>query len=278
MTGDRFTVDGLTVYYEWYIEQYGMHLRLSDRVAGEEVPAQDHYFKAPAYDQQFQMPAYDQQHQMPTYDQYFQMPVYDQQHQMPAFEQPFQMPAYEPQFQMSVYEQQFQMPTFDQQYLVVPPGEQFSPLVPTDSLSLSQVLRDTDTAHLFPTREQKTPAPTVQSAGRRASSGHASDFDVDTSTGHIQHVGPSAPPRTQLFDLSECLQEEEDVLRDDDLGGASAPGLTGSWICDTGSSSMTDFGGLDAGVSQGHPYNLRTQTAPPDKYTPSLYLKKAPRK
>ncbi|KAL4329927.1 hypothetical protein AHAS_Ahas13G0349000 [Arachis hypogaea] len=64
-------------------------------------------------------------------------------------------------------------------------------------------------------------------------------------------VGPSAPPRTQLFDLNECPQEEEDVLGDDvqhcyDLGGASAPGVTGSWICDTGSSSMTDFGGLDA--------------------------------
>ncbi|KAL4397157.1 hypothetical protein AHAS_Ahas01G0163800 [Arachis hypogaea] len=27
----------LLVYYEWYTHQYGMHLRLSDRVAGEEV-------------------------------------------------------------------------------------------------------------------------------------------------------------------------------------------------------------------------------------------------
>ncbi|KAL4305923.1 hypothetical protein AHAS_Ahas16G0126800 [Arachis hypogaea] len=59
----------------------------------------------------------------------------------------------------------------------------------------------------------------------------------------------------------------------------------GSGLYDTGAVSMTDLGsgpdvssGLDAGVSQGHPYNLRTQTAPPDKYTPSLYSKKAPRK
>ncbi|QHN75895.1 uncharacterized protein DS421_19g639290 [Arachis hypogaea] len=29
----------LPVYYEWYTQQYGVHLRLSDRVAGKEVGA-----------------------------------------------------------------------------------------------------------------------------------------------------------------------------------------------------------------------------------------------
>ena len=29
----------LPVYYEWYTQQYGIHLRLSDRVAGKEVGA-----------------------------------------------------------------------------------------------------------------------------------------------------------------------------------------------------------------------------------------------
>ncbi|KAL4293596.1 hypothetical protein AHAS_Ahas18G0143900 [Arachis hypogaea] len=32
----------LPVYYEWYTQQYGIHLRLSDRVAGEEVGANEH--------------------------------------------------------------------------------------------------------------------------------------------------------------------------------------------------------------------------------------------
>ncbi|RYQ91911.1 hypothetical protein Ahy_B09g097962 [Arachis hypogaea] len=59
--------------------------------------------------------------------------------------------------------------------------------------------------------------------------------------------------------------------------------MSGSGLYDTGGASMTDFGGsdvgsgLDTGVSQGHPYNLWTQTVPPNKCTPSLYSKKSPR-
>ncbi|XP_072062451.1 uncharacterized protein [Arachis hypogaea] len=136
---------------------------------------------------------------------------------------------------------------------------------------------------------QEGPATSQYSGGCRATSGHASDFDFDQSTGHVDPPGPSAPPRGQLFDLNEYPQQEEGDLGYDlqhwyDIGGASAPEMSDSGLYDTGGSSMTDFGGtdvgsgLDAGVSQGHPYNLQTQTAPSDKYTPSLYSKKASRK
>ncbi|RYR68528.1 hypothetical protein Ahy_A03g015024 [Arachis hypogaea] len=201
----------LPVYYEWYTQKYGIHLRLSDRVAGEEHPA---------YAQQYQDPAYAQQ-----------WPAYQQQ------------AAYIPEPQ---------------------PPQAPEPYIP------QLVLRDTD--FLSPLSPQEGPATSQHSGGRRATSGHASDFDFDDPTGDVD------PSERDEGDLGYDLQHWYD------LGGASAPRMSGSGLYDTGGASMTDFGGpdvgsgVDAGVSQGHPYNIRTQTAPPDKYTPSLYAKKAPRK
>ncbi|QHO20575.1 uncharacterized protein DS421_11g339110 [Arachis hypogaea] len=204
------------------------------------------------------------------------MPIYEQQFQDPAYTQQFQAPAYgQQQQEWSAYEQQAP-------YILEPqPYEAPEPYIP------QLVMRDTD--YLFPTPPQERSAPSQQSGGHRATSGHASDFDFDRSTGHIDPPGPSAPPRTQLFDLNEYPQQEEGDLGHDlqhwyDLGGASASGMSGSDLYDTGGASTPDFGGpdvgigLNIGVSQGHPYNLRIQTAPPDKYTPFLYSKKAPGK
>ncbi|RYR01698.1 hypothetical protein Ahy_B06g080560 [Arachis hypogaea] len=193
----------LPVYYEWYTQQYGVHLRLSDRVP-EPQPTQAPYIPKP---------------------------------QLSQAPEPYIPP------------------------LVIPAAGHFSPLGGSNTISFSQVLRDLD--YLFPTVPQEGPATSQQSAGRRATSGHASDFDFDQSMGHEEG------------DLGYDLQHWYD------LGGASGSGISGSSLYDTGGASMTDFGassGLDVGVSQGHSYNLRTQTAPPDKYTPSLYSKKAPRK
>ncbi|RYR59100.1 hypothetical protein Ahy_A05g024940 [Arachis hypogaea] len=215
----------LPVYYEWYTQQYGMHLRLSDRVAGSGIcPAVAGISAAPE--------------------------------------------PYIPQ-------------------LVIPAEGCFSLLGGSNTISFSQVLSHTD--FLSPPPPQEGPATSQHSGGHRATSGHASDFDFDDPTGHVDPPGPSAPPRGQLFDLNEYPQQEDGDLGYDlqhwyDLGGASAPGMSGSGLYDTGGASMTDFGGsdidsgLDAAVSQGRPYNLRIQTAPPNKYTPSLYAKKAPRK
>ncbi|RYR65085.1 hypothetical protein Ahy_A03g011076 [Arachis hypogaea] len=219
----------LPVYYDWYTQQYEIHLRLSDRVLGEEVGADE-----------------PQQQQEEPADSHQEVPAYEHHYQVPEYEHQFQDPAYAQQFQDPAYVQQFQDPAYAQQW------------------------------------------PTYH--GRRATSGHTSDFDFDHSTGHVDLPGPSAPPRGQLFDLNEYLQQEEGDLGYDlqhwyDLGGSSAPGMSGIGLYDTGCASMTDFdsgpdvdSGLDAGVSQGHPYNLRTQTAPSNKYTPSLYSKKVPRK
>ncbi|QHO22778.1 uncharacterized protein DS421_12g358080 [Arachis hypogaea] len=54
----------LSVYYEWYTQQYGIHLRLSDRVAGEEVGADE--------PQQQQKEPADSQQQVPPHEQQFQ--------------------------------------------------------------------------------------------------------------------------------------------------------------------------------------------------------------
>ncbi|XP_016178627.1 uncharacterized protein LOC107621098 [Arachis ipaensis] len=276
-----------------------MYLRLSDRVAGEEggadepqqqqeepanpqeqVPAYEHHYQVPAYEHQVQMPAYAQQFQDP-----FQGPAYAQQFQDPAYAQ--QWPAYQ---QQAAYIPEPQPPQAPEPYipqLVIPAEGHFSPLGGSDTISFSQVLRDT--YFLSPPPPQEGPATSQHSGGRRATSGHASDFDFDDPTGDVDLPGPSAPPRGQLFDLNEYPEREEEDLGYDlqhwyDLGGASAPGMSGSGLYDTGGASLTDFGGpdvgsgLDAGVPQGHPYNLRTQTTPPDKYTPSLYAKKALRK
>ncbi|RYR21077.1 hypothetical protein Ahy_B03g066323 [Arachis hypogaea] len=290
----------LPVYYEWYTQQYGIHLRLSDRVAGEEAGADEsQQQQEDAAGPQQQVPPHEQQFQVPAYEHHYQVPAYEHQYQMPAYAQQFQ----DPQFQVPAYAQQWpanqqqapyipepQPPQAPEPYipqLVIPAEGHFSPLGGSDTISFDQVLRDTD--YLFPTPPQEGPATSQQSAGRRATSGHASDFDFDQSTGYVDPPGPSVPPRDQLFDLNEYPQEEKGDLGYDlqhwyDVGGASAPGMSGSGLYDIGGASVTDFGGpdvgsgLDAGVSQGHPYNLRTQTAPPDKYIPSLYSKKAPRK
>ncbi|RYR19355.1 hypothetical protein Ahy_B03g064113 [Arachis hypogaea] len=82
---------------------------------------------------------------------------------------------------------------------------QFSPLAGIDSISFSQVLRDT--VYLFRMPEQQRHAPSEQSVGRRATLGHASDFSMDRSPGHVDPPCPSAPPRTELFDLNEYSQE-----------------------------------------------------------------------
>ncbi|RYR65645.1 hypothetical protein Ahy_A03g011573 [Arachis hypogaea] len=211
----------LPVYYEWYTQQYGMHLRLSDRVAGEEVGADEPQ-------QQQEEPANPQEQQQAPY--------------IPEPQPPQAPEPYIPQ-------------------LVIPAEDHFSPLGGSDTISFSQVLRDTD--FLFSTPPQEGPATSQHSGGRRATSGHASDFDFDQLT---------------EGDLGYDLQHWYD------LGGASALGMSGSSFYDTSGASMTNFdgpnvgSGLDAGVSQGRSYNLRTQTVPPNKYTPSLYSKKAPRK
>ncbi|RYR15238.1 hypothetical protein Ahy_B04g071959 [Arachis hypogaea] len=211
---------------------------LSDRVAGEKVGTNE--------PQEQQKEPAGLQQQVPLHEQQFQQqaPAYGQQQQ--------QWPAYEQQTPYILERQ---------------PPQALKPYIP----------------------QLEGPTPSQQSGGRHTTSGHASDFNFDRLTGHVDPPGPSAPPRTQLFDLNEYPQHEEGDLGYDlqhwyDLGGASATGMSGSNLCDTGGASMPDFSGpdvgsgLDAGVSQCHPYNLWTQTAPPDKYTPSLYSKKAPRK
>ncbi|KAL4314320.1 hypothetical protein AHAS_Ahas15G0073300 [Arachis hypogaea] len=69
-------------------------------------------------------------------------------------------------------------------------------------------------------------------------------------------------------------------------GRVSAPDMSPFGIYDTSGASMLDVGASeaygggepnyqDAGAFEGCPYNLRTQIAPPNKYTLSYYLKKA---
>ncbi|QHO59340.1 uncharacterized protein DS421_3g98350 [Arachis hypogaea] len=346
----------LPVYYDWYTQQYEIHLRLSDRVLGEEVGADEpqQQQEEPA-DSHQEVPPHEQQEHVPAYEHHYQVPEYEHQFQDPAYAQQFQDPAYVQQFQDPAYAQQW--PTYHPlggldtvhtlgrairhgmiddkatdlfrslynyykytgaprissvarstsrtrqlrpsptsrtrryrsvQRISTKINLQFQVTLGTDTISFSEVLRDT--YFLGPMQPQEGPAISHHSSGRRATSGHTSDFDFDHSTGHVDLPGPSAPPRGQLFDLNEYLQQEEGDLGYDlqhwyDLGGSSAPGMSGIGLYDTGCASMTDFdsgpdvdSGLDAGVSQGHPYNLRTQTAPSNKYTPSLYSKKVPRK
>ncbi|QHO44897.1 uncharacterized protein DS421_6g174620 [Arachis hypogaea] len=215
--------------------------------------------QAPPHEQQFQyqMPAYAQQFQDPAYVQQFPNPAYAQ--QWPAYQQ--QAPYIpEPQPTQAPYIPEPQPTPAPEPYiplLVIPVEGYFSPLGGSDSISFSQVLRDSE--YLFLTAPQEGSATSQQFAGHRATLGHASDFDCDQSTGHVDLPGPSAPPCSQLFDLNIRSKKR------------------GIWdtTCSTDFSASSE---LDAGVSQGHPYNLRTQTAPPNKYTPSLYSKKAPRK
>ncbi|QHO42986.1 uncharacterized protein DS421_5g158930 [Arachis hypogaea] len=291
----------LPLYYDWYTQQYGAHLQLSDRVAGEpqEGPPQPvgPQHQDPAYDQGFQVPAHDHHFQMPALEHPFMMPAYEQHYQVLAYEQHVQEPAYEQHVQEPAYAQQFPVVQEQQPYipepqqhqvadpyipqLVIPADGQFSPLGALDSISFSRLMRET--SHLFPAPGQQGPAGSEPSVGRRATSGHASDFDMDRSSGHVDPPRPSAPPRTELFDLNEYPQPEEgflglDLQHESHYGGYSASGMSSSGYVDAGGASMPDVGVGDASISQGHRYNLRTQTAPPDKYTPSQYAKKAPRK
>ncbi|QHO48951.1 uncharacterized protein DS421_1g09790 [Arachis hypogaea] len=181
--------------------------------------------------------------------------TYAHQFQHPAYAQQFQGPSYAQQFQDPAYAQQW--PTYQQQAAYIPEAH------------FSQILRDTD--FLSPPPPQERPAASQHFGGRRGTSGHASDFDFDDPTIDVDPPGPSAPPRNQLFDLNEYPYQKEGDLGYDlqhwfDLGRASTPGMSGSGLYDIGGASMTDFGGsdvgsgLDAGVSQGHPYNLWTHT------------------
>ncbi|QHN95817.1 Serine/threonine protein phosphatase 7 long form isogeny [Arachis hypogaea] len=270
----------LPLYYDWYTQQYGGHLRLSDRVVGEEADTNAQQEGPPqpagpqhqelAYDQgfQFQAPAYEPQFQAPAYPQ-FMMPGYEQHYQVPAYEQHVQEPQ----------QHQAAEPYIPQ--LLIPADGQLSPFVGLDSISFSRLMRDT--SQLFPAREQQGPVGSEPSVGRRATSGHASDFSMDRSPGHVGPTRLSAPPRTALFDLNECPQSEEGFLGDalqheSHSGGYSAQGMSRSNAYDTGGASMPDVGVGDSSSTQGRSYNLRTHIAPPDKYTPSQYAKKAPRK
>ncbi|QHO20187.1 uncharacterized protein DS421_11g335700 [Arachis hypogaea] len=262
----------LPLYYDWYTQQYGGHLRLSDRVAGEEADANTQQEGPP-------QPA-GPQHQEPAYNQGFQFQAlaYDPQFMMPGYEQHYQVPAYEQHVQ-EPQQHQAAEPYIPQ--LLIPTDSQLIPFVGLDSISFSRLMRET--SQLFPAREQQGPVGSEPSVGRRTTSGHASDFSMDRSPGHVGPTRLSAPPRTALFDLNECPQPEEGFLGDalqhkSHSGGYSARGMSRSSAYDTGGASMPDVGVGDSSSTQGHPYNLRTQIAPPDKYTPSQYAKKVPRK
>ncbi|QHO21226.1 uncharacterized protein DS421_11g344850 [Arachis hypogaea] len=252
----------LPLYYDWYTQQYGGHLQLSDRVAGEQADANAQQEGPP-------QPA-GPQHQDPAYDQGFQGPAYAQ-----------QFPVYQEQQPYIPEPQQHQVADPYIPQLVIPANGQFSLLGGLDSISFSRLMRET--SHLFLALGQQGPVGSEPSIGRRATSGHASDFDMDRSSGHVDPPCPSAPPRTELFDLNEYPQPEEgflghDLQHESHYGGYSALGMSSSGYVDAGGASMPDVGVGDASISQGHRYNLRTQTAPRDKYTPSQYAKKAPRK
>ncbi|XLU56219.1 hypothetical protein S245_050867, partial [Arachis hypogaea] len=110
----------LPVYYDWYTQQYGIHLRLSDRVPGGEIGADESQQQqeepagphqgVPPQEQQEHVPAYEHHYQVPAYEHQVQMPAYAQQFQDPAYAQQFQDPAYVPQFQDPAYAQQW--PTY----------------------------------------------------------------------------------------------------------------------------------------------------------------------
>ncbi|QHO27275.1 uncharacterized protein DS421_7g206600 [Arachis hypogaea] len=237
----------LPLYYDWYTQQYGDHLRLSDRVAGEKADENAQQEGPP-------QPA-GPQHQEPAYDQGFQVPPYEPQ---------FQALAYEPQFQHVQEPQQHQAAEPYIPQLLIPADGQLSPFVGLDSISFSRLMRET--SQLFPAREQQGPVGSEPSVGRRATSGHDSDFSMDRLPGHVGPTRLSAP-RTVLFDLNECPQPEEGFLGDalqheSHSGGYSDRGMSRSSAYDTGGASMPDVG--DSSSTQGHPYNLRTQIAPPD--------------
>ncbi|XP_072073782.1 serine/threonine-protein phosphatase 7 long form homolog [Arachis hypogaea] len=94
--GEIIDFHPLPVYYDWYKQQYGIHLRLSDRVSSEEVGAdepQQQQEHVPAYEHHYQVLAFEYQVQMPAYAQQFQDPAYAQQFQDPSYAQ--QWPAYQ---------------------------------------------------------------------------------------------------------------------------------------------------------------------------------------
>ncbi|QHO31238.1 uncharacterized protein DS421_8g239870 [Arachis hypogaea] len=251
----------LPLYYDWYTQQYGGHLRLSDRVAGEEADANAQQegppqpagpqHQEPAYDQGFQVPPYEPQFQAPAYEPHFQAPAYEPQFQAPAYDPQFMMPGYEQHYQVPVYEQHVQEPQQHQAaepyipQLLIPADGQLSPFVGLDSISFSRLMRET--SQLFPAREQEGPVGSEPSVGRRATSGHDSDFSMDRSPGHVGPTRLSAPPRTALFDLNECPQSEEGFLGDalqheSHSGGYSDRGMSRSSAYDTGGASMPDVG------------------------------------
>ncbi|RYR19610.1 hypothetical protein Ahy_B03g064442 [Arachis hypogaea] len=187
----------------------------------------------PAYDQGFQVPPHEPQFQAPTYEPQFQAPAYEHQFQAPAYDPQFMMPGYEQHYQVSAYEQHVQEPQQHQAaepyipQLLIPADGQLSPFVGLDSISFSRLMRET--SQLFPAREQQGPVGSEPSVGRRATSGHASDFSMDRSPGHVGPTRLSAPPRTTLFDLNECPQPEKGFLGDalqheSHFGGYSARG------------------------------------------------------
>ncbi|QHO01909.1 uncharacterized protein DS421_13g419240 [Arachis hypogaea] len=222
----------LPLYYDWYTQQYGGHLRLSDRQEGPPQAAGPQH-QEPAYDQGFQVPPHEPQFQAPTYEPQFQAPAYEHQFQAPAYDPQFMMPGYEQHYQVSAYEQHVQEPQQHQAaepyipQLLIPADGQLSPFVGLDSISFSRLMRET--SQLFPAREQQGPVGSEPSVGRRATSGHASDFSMDRSPGHVGPTRLSAPPRTTLFDLNECPQPEKGFLGDalqheSHFGGYSARG------------------------------------------------------
>ncbi|QHO17365.1 uncharacterized protein DS421_10g311530 [Arachis hypogaea] len=97
--------------------------------------------------------------------------------------------------------------------MVIPADGQFGPLGGPDSISFSQLMRNT--AYLFPAPEQQVLAGSKPSVGHRATSGHASDFEMDRSSGHVDPPCPSTLPCTELFDLNEYPQPKEGFMGHD---------------------------------------------------------------
>ncbi|RYR27667.1 hypothetical protein Ahy_B01g051690 [Arachis hypogaea] len=103
----------LQVYFDWYTQQYGDHLRLSDRVVGGEADVNEpHGQQEEAAGPQEQNPPYEQQFEVPAYDQGFQVPAYEHDFQVLAYEHQFQMPGYEQHYQDPSHAEQFQMPAY----------------------------------------------------------------------------------------------------------------------------------------------------------------------
>ncbi|RYQ93237.1 hypothetical protein Ahy_B09g099508 [Arachis hypogaea] len=70
----------LPVYYDWYTQQYGIHLRLSDRVPGGEIGADEpqQQQEEPAGPHQG-VPPHEQQEQVPAYEHHYQVQAHEHQ-------------------------------------------------------------------------------------------------------------------------------------------------------------------------------------------------------